>query len=262
MRTKILISVALLWGLVSTAQKGARVGYIDMDYILENVPEYAEASVELDKRVEKWRQEVELKLSEIEDEKTALANEKVLLTKELIEEREEDIYYKEKEILDYQHNRFGPGGDLIRYKQTLIQPVQDQVFNAIQEIAKLKKFDFVFDKSSDEAMLFTADRYDISDLVLRNITRASKRKQVSSKAEKSRIEREEKNTVAQDRELQERQKVIDAKKAEREALIEKKRNEREDLRQKKIAEYEARRKELLEIRKRKKDSLEALKNKK
>ncbi len=262
MRTKILVSIALLLGLISTAQKGARVGYIDMDYILENVPEFNEASAELDKRVEKWRQEVELKLSAIEDEKIALANEKVLLTKELIEEREEDIYYKEKEVLDYQHNRFGPKGDLVRYKQTLIQPVQDQVFNAIQEIAKLKKFDFVFDKSSDESMLFTADRYDISDLVLRNITRAAKRKQVSTKAEKSRIEKEEKNTLAQDKELQERQKALEAKKAEREALIEKKRKDREALRQKKIAEYEARRKQLLEIRQRKKDSLEALKKNK
>lgn len=261
MRTKILVSIALLLGLAASAQKGARVGYIDMDYILENVPEFTEASSELDKRVEKWRQEIELKISEIDNEKTALANEKVLLTKELVEELEEDIYYKEKEILDYQHARFGPGGDLIRYKQTLIQPVQDQVFNAIQEIAKLKKFDFVFDKSSDEAMLYTADRYDISDLVLRNITRSSKRKQVSSKAEKSRIQREEKNTVAQDRELQERQKAVEEKKAAREALIEKKRNDRETLRKKKIAEYEARRKELLEIRKRRRDSLEALKSK-
>jgi Skp family chaperone for outer membrane proteins len=88
--------------------------------------------------------------------KESLKTEKVLLTKELIEEREEEITFQEKELLDYQQKRFGPNGDLIIQKAVLVKPIQDQVFTAVQDIAEAKKYDFIFDKSSDLTMLFAA----------------------------------------------------------------------------------------------------------
>ncbi len=239
-------------------QRSLRVGYIDMDYILENVPEYQEASQQLDQKVNRWKSEIEAKLSEIEQMKKQLNNERVLLTKELIEERQEEIDYEEQQILEYQQKRFGPGGDLMIQKRQLVQPVQDQVFNSVQEISKNKKYDLVFDKSSDLMMLYTAERLDISDQVLRSITRAAKRTQVNSKKDKKDLARDEARTVEEDREIQARQEAIEAKKAEREAALDARAKAREEQREARKKEFEERRKKLLEERQRKKDSLDAI----
>lgn len=242
------------------AQKGVRVGYIDMDYILENVPEYLEANAELEKKVQSWRTDIELKQKEVEEMQVALENERVLLTKELIEERKEDILYKEKEVLDFQQTCFGPRGLLVTQKERLVKPIQDQVFNAVQQIATNKKFDYVFDKSADAVMLYTADRYDISDLVLRSINRTAKRTQLKTNAQKKQLQRDENNTIEADRELAARQKAADAKKAAREKLLANKKAQRDSLRAAKIAEYEAKRKALIEERQRIKDSIANLNN--
>lgn len=77
--------------------------------------------------------------------------------------------------MDYQQKRFGPSGDLIIQKAVLIKPIQDQVFNAVQDFAEAKKFDYIFDKSSDMTMLFAAKRLDISDRIVAVLTRAEKR---------------------------------------------------------------------------------------
>ncbi|MBE16712.1 MAG: OmpH family outer membrane protein [Dokdonia sp.] len=260
MRTKIFVSIATLFliSLSVMGQRSLRVGYIDMDYILENVPEYQEASQQLDQKVNRWKSEIEAKLSEIEQMKKQLNNERVLLTKELIEERQEEIDFEEQQILEYQQKRFGPGGDLMIQKRQLVQPVQDQVFNSVQEISKNKKYDLVFDKSSDLMMLYTAERLDISDQVLRSITRAAKRTQVNSKKDKKDLARDEARTVEEDQEIQARQEAIEAKKAEREAALEARAKAREEQRDARKKEFEERRKKLLEERQRKKDSLDAI----
>ena len=135
-------------------QRGVRIGYIDMEYILESVPEYQEASTQLEGKVQRWKKDLEKMAKEIDQMKLNLANERVLLTKELVEEREEEIKIMEDEMLDYQQNRFGPNGDLDIQRRQLVQPIQDQVFNIVQEIAEGKKYDFIFDKSADVVMLF------------------------------------------------------------------------------------------------------------
>jgi Skp family chaperone for outer membrane proteins len=124
------------------AQRGARIGYIDMEYILESVPEYLEASTQLEGKVQRWKQDIDKKQKEIDLMSLNLSNERVLLTKELIDEREEEIKIKEDEMLQYQQDRFGPSGDLMIQRRQLVQPIQDQVFNIVQEIAEAKKYDF------------------------------------------------------------------------------------------------------------------------
>merc|ERR1712169_166305 len=158
--------------------------------------------------------------------KKELENESVLLTKELYEERMEDISFEEAEILDYQQKRFGPNGDLMIQKRQLIEPIQDQIFAAVQQIAETKKFDFVFDKSADEVMLYSAERYDISEQVLRTITRTSKRNQAKSKKERQELEDEDVVPVVNE-EKDERQKALEERKAAREAELAAKRAERE-----------------------------------
>ncbi len=266
MKTKGLLLVAAISCLFFTnlihAQKGIRIGYIDMDYILENVPEYNEASGALETKVQKWKVEIEAELKDVEEMRKDLNNERVLLTKELIEEREEDIFFKEKEILEYQQKRFGPNGDLFIQKKRLVQPVQDQVFVAVQEIAKNKKYDFIFDKSADLVMLYSADRFDISDQVLLRITRTSKRKQLNSKKEKKALERDEDRNVDQEKEVTDREIEMQKKLSEREQLLEQRKAERDSIRTAKKKEFEERRAKLLELQKRKRDSINTLKEKK
>ena len=115
-----------------------------------------------------------------------------MLTEELIEEKEEEIEIEKNEILDYQQKRFGPRGDLIIQRKQLIQPIQDQIFIAIKEIAKSRKYDFIFDKSADIVMLYSDRKFDISDQILRIITRSNNRKQLDSRREKRQAEEEDK----------------------------------------------------------------------
>ena len=126
MKKRIFLAVVLMLAAFSSnAQRSnIRIGYIDTEYILENIPEYNEALSQLDAKVQKWKGEIDLKLRDIDKKKLDLRNERVLLTKELIEEKEEDIKAEEAEILDYQQKRFGPNGDLIIQKQKLIEPIQ------------------------------------------------------------------------------------------------------------------------------------------
>ncbi len=220
MKSKVLFLVTIisLMSFVSNAQRGVRIGYIDTEYILENIPEYQEASAQLEQKVQQWKTEIEQRLADIDSKKKQLNSESVLLTKELYEERLEDISFEEAEILDYQQKRFGPNGDLMIQKQQLIQPIQDQIFAAVQEIADGKKYDFIFDKSADVVMLFSAERFDLSELVIRSITRSAKRTQAKSRADRKKAAKEDVVPVA-NKELDERQKAIDDKKAAREAQI-------------------------------------------
>jgi len=228
MKFKVLFLLAIisLMSFSANAQRGVRIGYIDTEYILQNVPEYQEASTQLDKKVQQWKTEIEKKLSTIEQKKKELENESVLLTKELYEERLEDISFEEVEILDYQQKRFGPNGDLMIQKRQLIEPIQDQIFAAVQDIAETGKYDFIFDKSADVVMLYSAERYDVSERVLKTITRTSKRAQAKNKKERKALEDEEVVPVVS-KEKDDRQKALDERKATREAELEKRRAERE-----------------------------------
>ena len=255
--TKLLFFalVFLCFSFIANAQRGVRIGYIDMEYILENVPEYTEASTQLDGKVQRWKQDIEKKQKSIDQMKLNLSNERVLLTKELIEEREEEIKIEEDEMLQYQQDRFGPNGDLIIQRRQLVQPIQDQVFNIVQEIAENKKYDFIFDKSADVVMLFAAVRNDISDQVLRSINRASKRKEATSKREKREIEQRDELSVEEEGEVTEREKVIEEKKDAREKIMEDRKRVRDSIRDAKKKEFEERRQKLLDARQRRKDSI-------
>ncbi len=178
---KSLIVLLFFFSFISFAQKGQRVAYIDMNYILENVPEYVDAQSKLDSKISKWQQKLDVLSKEIETQKIDLSNEKSLLTKELIREYEEDILIKENELRRLQNAYFGPTGDLFQLRNQLAKPVQDQVYNAVQEIAVRKKYDFVLDKSSDLILLYSNNKFDISELVLNTIVKGRKRKELDNK---------------------------------------------------------------------------------
>ncbi len=245
------------------SQRGVRIGYVDMEFILENVDEYRDATDQLESKVQKWKLEIEQKQSTVDQMKKDLMAEKVLLTDELIGEREEEIQIVEKELLDYQQDRFGPQGDLVLQKRLLIQPIQDQVFNEVQQIGANKKYDFIFDKSADVVMLYSEKRHDISELVLRGIARTRK----VSAPEKEQIDQSrldafeaENDQEAQEEQisdaLQERQDRAREAEESRDKTVEERRTEQLKLREERKKAYEARRAKLLEEREAKKQERE------
>ncbi len=173
---------------LASAQRSVKIGYIDTEYILENLPEYNQVSDRLEEKAAGWKKEIEDRTRKIEQKKEALNSERILLTDEMIDEIEEEITLDEEELSEYQQKRFGPRGDLIIQKQQLIQPIQDQIFNAIRELAESKNYDFIFDKSADIVMLYSDKRFDVSDQILRTISRANNRKKLDSRKDKREIE--------------------------------------------------------------------------
>ena len=252
MKKYFLISILVLSNVfqVNAQSKGVKIGYIDMEYILQNVPDYSEAKSQLEQKAQKWKQDIEVKKVEIAKLKDALKTERALLTRELIDEREEEIKFQENELLDFQQKKFGPNGDLITQKAVLIKPIQDQVFTAVQDIAEAKKYDYVFDKASDLTMLFAAKRYDISDQVIRVITRAEKREQMSAKQVKAQEAKDALDDAASDANptLEARKKALEDKKKAREQLV----ADRKAAAEAKKAEQVTKRKELLDAKNAKK----------
>lgn len=246
-KTSILLFITLLcFSFITKAQRGVTIGYIDMEYILESVPDYGEAQSQLTGKVQRWKQDIDKMQNEIDQMKLDLANERVLLTNELIEEREEEIQIKEEEMSQYQQNRFGPNGDLIIQRRQLVQPIQDQVFNIIQEIADARKYDFIFDKSADVVMLYANKRNDISDLVLRSIERAGRRVEAKTRKEQRELERQEQEDLKQktldpekQKEIEKRQQEIEQRKEERDQQIESKKKEREEMMEQRTRERDS-----------------------
>ena len=174
MLKKIIFYLFILSSINIIAQKGARIGYIDMNIILNNIEEYQKSTKSLDKSILLWKKEIELKKIQLKNFQNQLEIEKVLLTSELIKDKELEIEDFALELINLQEKRFGSNGDMVKQRIKLLQPIQDQVLNIIKDIAKEKKYDFIFDRSSDGTMLYSVKNYDISDLVLKRINRNKK----------------------------------------------------------------------------------------
>ncbi|MFC2110409.1 OmpH family outer membrane protein [Bacteroidota bacterium] len=197
---KIFILLLLAGGLLN-AQKPQTIAYVDMEYILESIPAYQNAQKQLENKVAAWRSEIEKLEKEIETMKSDLAVEKILLTEDLIIDRQENIEIKEIELNKIKATYFGAQGSLFELRQQLVKPIQNEVYNAIQRIIKKKKYDFVFDRTSDLIMLHANKKYDISKTVIAYITKSqkelefeeAKQKKASSKeALKKRLEEQRK----------------------------------------------------------------------
>ena len=235
---------------INAQTRGTKVGYIDMEYILQNVPDYTEATIQLEQKAQKWKQEIESKKVELNKIKEALKAEKALLTKELIDERETEITFLENEMLEYQQKRFGAKGDLVLQKSILAMPIQDQVFTAIQDIAVARKYDFIFDKSSDLTMLFADKRFDISEQVLRVLNRSEKREQLTKKQLKEEELKENREDALDENPIvAERQKALDDKKTSREKIL----ADRKLLQEQKKKEFDDKRKQIQADREAKKN---------
>lgn len=163
MRNPLLFILLSFLALGAQAQ---RFGIVDTQFILSKIPEYSQAQSQLDQMSKTWQGEVEALLSETDALQKSLDAERILLTDEMAEEREKVIKEKEQEARKLQRQYFGPEGDLFKKRQELVKPIQDQVYNAVQDVARKKRLDVVFDKASSLTMLYASDKIDISEDVL------------------------------------------------------------------------------------------------
>ena len=161
---KILLLLAISFLTLSIqAQKFA---YVDTDYILNKIPDFKQAQDKLDGLSADWQKEIENKYADVEQMYRAYQQEQVLLTDDMKEKREEAIIKKETDAKNLQKKYFGPEGDLNIIRQELIKPIQDKIYDAIQQLSADNNYAIVFDSSSDLIMLYKNDNYDKSDKVL------------------------------------------------------------------------------------------------
>jgi outer membrane protein len=157
----------ILW-FVAPAQ-AQKFAYVDTEYILSQLPSYRSSQKQIDELSDKWQKEIDQMYAEVDRMYKDYQAEKVILSGELQKKREDDIIEMEKRVKQYQQEKFGYEGELFKKRQELIKPIQDQVFAAIQKVAKDNALDFIFDKSGEMVMLFTNAKYDKSNEVLEEL---------------------------------------------------------------------------------------------
>jgi len=164
---KLLVSLILIaFAGVVFAQKFA---FVDSEYILKKIPSYKAAQEQVDKLAANYQKEIEEKYAEVDKMYKDYQAEKVLLTEEMKKKREEDIISKERQVKELQKKYFGQAGLLFKKREELIKPIQDQVFNAVKEIATEGGYAIIFDAASSPNMLYTNPRYDKSEEVLQKL---------------------------------------------------------------------------------------------
>lgn len=170
-RNHILSWIFFVATMFSFAQKNSKIGYVDMDYILSNLEEYKVASEQFALQVTQWHEEIEKRAKHIQAEKQKLEIEKPLLTPELIKDKQQEIDLLEYNLNAYKEQKFNAEkGEYITQKFMLAKPIQDQVFNVVQEIGTLRKYDMIFEKS-EVSLLFSANQHNLSNVVLRILKR-------------------------------------------------------------------------------------------
>ena len=162
-RITIILALVLACASAAMAQKFALV---DMDYILKNVPQYEMANEQLNQLSQRWQKEVEAVGKEAENMSQAYLAEKVFLTEEQVKKREADVVAKEKEATELRYKYFGPEGELYKKRQSLLKPVQDEVYNAIKKVADERGYQAIFDRATSSDIIYASPRIDVSNEVL------------------------------------------------------------------------------------------------
>ncbi len=143
-----------------------KFAYIDSDYILNKIPEFKQAQDKLDALSAEWQKEIEKKFTDVENMYKSYQQEQILLTKPMKNKREEAIMRAEKEAKDLQRKYFSPQGELNLKRQELVKPIQDKIYDAVQQLASNNKYAVIFDSSSDLIMLYSNPNLDKSDKIL------------------------------------------------------------------------------------------------
>ena len=166
MRKLMLICLFAIMALTASAQKFA---LLDMEYILKNIPAYERANEQLNQVSKKWQAEVEALNTEASTMYKNYQNEMVFLSQEQKKARQEAIMKKEKDASDLKRKYFGPEGELFKKRESLMSPIQEEIYTAVKEIAELRGYSLVLDRSSDTGVIYGSPKADISNEVLQKV---------------------------------------------------------------------------------------------
>ena len=172
MKTKsiLLIAFCMMLGMTKVqAQGNQKIAYIDTEYILQNIPEYSDAQEEINQMSVNWQKELKTLQNKVDQMKREYQTESVLLSDDMKNKKESAIAAKEQELAELQMQYFGPEGELFTNRIELIQPIQEKIYNAINQVAQVKNYAFVLDKAAGTTILYCNEKFDISDEVLDEI---------------------------------------------------------------------------------------------
>jgi outer membrane protein len=161
--------LALLLLTVTFGAQAQKFGWVDSEFIMAKMPEYAKAQQELNALSDTWQKEIEAQKKDLDKLYHNYQAEEVVLTEPMKKKRQDEILKKEQDIKTYQNKQFGYEGQLFKKRQELNKPVQDKVFEAIEKVAKKKVLAVVFDKSGDLTMLYTNPAHDYTEFVLEEL---------------------------------------------------------------------------------------------
>lgn len=162
-RFAFILILAIVSAVSASAQKFA---LLDMEYVLKNIPAYEMANEQLNQISQRWQKEVEALGSEAQTMYNNFLSDKVFLTEDQVKKREEEIVSKEKAANDLRYKYFGPEGELYKMRQTLLKPIQDDVYNATKKVAEERGYQVIFDRASSSDIIFASPKIDISNEVL------------------------------------------------------------------------------------------------
>lgn len=163
---KKLIFTLLAFVAVAFASSAQKFALVDMEYILKNVPAYEMANEQLSQLSQRWQREVEAVSKESDAMYKQYLSDKVFLTEEQVKKREEEIVAKEQEATELRYKYFGPEGELYKKRQTLMKPIQDDVYNAVKKLSEERGYQAIFDRASSANIIYASPRIDVSNEVL------------------------------------------------------------------------------------------------
>lgn len=168
----VIIAIAVAMS-VATGAQAQKFALVDMEYILKNIPAYERASEQLNQQSKKWQAEVEAIQNEAQTLYKNYQNEVVFLSAEQKKNNEQAIVDKEKEAAELKRKYFAPDGELFKKRESLVKPIQDEIYNAIKDISQTKGYTLILDRASDTGIIFASPKIDISNEVLAKLGYAS-----------------------------------------------------------------------------------------
>ena len=169
MKRILIIAFLALVAFAPTMAQKFSVAYVDMQYILKNLPQYETANEQLNMISRRWQKDIDAAQQEAQILATNYQTEQIFLSAEMKQRREEEILAKEQEVLELKRKYFGQDGEWYKKREALLKPIQDEIYNAIQEVANRKGYDIVKDRSADDSLIYMSSKLDISDQVLESL---------------------------------------------------------------------------------------------
>lgn len=145
------------------------IAYIDMQYILKNLPQYETANEQLNMISKRWQKDIDAAQQQAKILVSNYQTEQIFLSQDMKQKREDEILAKEQEVLELKRKYFGQDGEWYKKREALLKPIQDEIYNAIQDIANEKRYDVVKDRSADPSLIYMSSKLDISDQVLEKL---------------------------------------------------------------------------------------------